>query len=150
MEYSKEQALTEVYHEVTSEFHRFRETMIRLLIALSTATIVWVSWFETLKAGQVTLRLRILLTAGAVILYGGSLLISRDLKKYFMQSASTVVKIENIWGFHKIGEYIPDETLMPAEWADFGTPKWKEFAFERGKQLICLMGLLVLFSIWWS
>ena len=88
------------------------------------------------------------MTIGITTFICVTILLTRQLKKYFLDIASVISKCDQIQLSFEKGAYLENETIYPAHWKNFGKPDWKEPIFEIAFLVLPVLGIVCIATVW--
>jgi len=147
MDKIEQEYLSEIYSLVFQEMQEFRKNNIRLFFGLTGLIIFLLGWILT-KENPIETKQKVIISVGIIVISFVYLYISKVIMKYFLQAASTIQKIDKIYGFYQKGKYIPNDTLLPKEWFSFGSKHWKEPMFIASNIGAIVLSLFSISLIW--
>ncbi len=152
---NKIDVLKHLYSHIHSEMQEHRATEMKVLIAIGGMILVVTGWAATKKQdlGEEGL---VVLFVGVVFLFFLLMGITRQLNKYFIESAQVINKIEHIFRaydrefFVGHSESWENKMLLPESWKDFGKASWKEPIFVFAYYFSISLSLFSLIAIYSS
>ena len=121
----KKDRLSELYSVIFESMLEFRKNNTKLFFGVSGIILAILGWIF-IRENSLELNQQILISVGLGVIIIIYLVLSRSTHHHFLQAATILNKIDEIYGFYEKGKYIKDDTLLPEEWECFGTKEWKE------------------------
>jgi len=128
--------LSKYLASLMSEVSEIRTNTSRLIIGISAAFFAVAGWAMSNKPIEPIHFSFYILILFVFLAY--TLVLLNETKKYFMQIARTISKIDEKLLAFKTDTYIKGDTLLPIEWRDFGEHNWREPIFMIGIPLVII------------
>jgi len=150
MEFNPEQKISNIenlYKSSVSEMIEFRSTASRIsfwyagiLTLVIAATFRGSVGFGTLEKVFVSISICVFLTVTwlAIDFY----------HKYYLQVGSVIKKCDEFFKYHDEGFYLKGAEMLPGEWRDFGSEKWREPIFAIAKSVLVIISLVAGVFLW--
>jgi hypothetical protein len=122
--------LGRIYESMVKEMQEFRALMAQLLAAILGLMLFFVGWIASYAKAELTDSQRLTLSIGPFMAGLIGIGITAALHHYFSQIALIIAKIDDIHGTFDKDLYVPEDSLFPKKWRNFGTLKnWFEPIF---------------------
>ena len=115
----RREALLKVYELEFAEMQEFRSTAMNLALAYNSAILSVLAWSFTKSVSLAALPMAFL-TIGVASLTWLIVRYLRLLRRYFLDVAGVVNRIDRAYGMHESDAFLAGESIFPKEWKEFG------------------------------
>lgn len=136
-----------VYNNATSEIQQIRSIVTKILFGIFGFATILNSWLLEYTS-QFTIIKKVFFSIFLSILSTFTLYVINNHKKYFLDIAKVINKIDILINMYEKNTYIPNEVLFPGNWKNFGGKNWKEPIFSASYLSIFFFYLLSICLLW--
>ena len=144
----RREALLKVYELEFAEMQEFRSTAMNLALAYNSAILSVLAWSFTKSVSLAALPMAFLTIGVASLTWAPIVRYLRLLRRYFLDVAGVVNRIDRAYGMHESDAFLAGESIFPKEWKEFGGEAWKEPVFQAAIWASTLIPAFALVATW--
>lgn len=143
----KRSTLELMYSCGTSEMQQFRSAGAKIALGVSGVLLIMLGWVVSSDTPLSSVQ-RSVFTVGIAGFVAFSVYMTIIMKRYFLDLARVIHRIDCVLGMYESGKYVSDAPLFPDHWKAFGSSAWKEPVFRAALVGMLLLGFFGVAVVW--